>query len=446
MTLNVGQSTAYDVIQNGGNILILGGGGVGKTYLINRVRKDFGHETIFMSTTGITAVDIGGSTAHRTLALPLGFPESGWLKHVTKAFAKIWRNKAAVKRIVLDEVSMCRSDTFTCIDYRLRSIYRTDKPFGGLQVIISGDIFQLPPVVKFGTSDYDMIMEEYGSEFFFHTDSFLKGNFKVVSLTESMRTEDKEMKYYLDCLRFGENLDEAISFFNTREIPFPKDSHLITITTTNKIADRGNAKVFKRNTNPAWTYQGVSTGVFSDKDKSVPDVLQLKDGLRVMALMNTETYKNGSVGTVIMCCTEYVVVHFDGDKNPVQVRPSTWENFDTLTKKVRADTVYSESELEHLKVNGTDVVPVVARESIGSFQQIPLKQCSFITAHKSQGASLDGAIIDLGFGAFAAGQAYTMFSRLRGMSKMYLDRPLYKSDIIVCREALEFYKEHAEAK
>lgn len=445
LTLNAGQASCYEAIQSGQNVLMLGGGGVGKSFLIRRIREDFGHETIFMSTTGITALNIGGMTAHRALALPIGFPDTFWLRHTTKAFSKLWRNKKAIKRIVIDEISMCRSDTFTCIDQRLRQIYRNNKPFGGLQVILSGDIFQLPPVVKHGTQEAEMLFAEYGSEFFFKTQSFYEGHFNVVSLTESMRTEDKEMKRHLDAIRFGENLDEAIAFFNQRVVDIPEHHKFTTIVTTNKEVDRGNLRVLRRNPNQAWHYKAMTTGAFRDQDKPVNDELVLKEGLRVMTLVNTPDFSNGSCGTVKQCATDKVVVKMD-DGHEVVIGANTWENIEYTSTKKPACEIFTPKEMEDRGLSMYDMIDVVDKETVGRYSQLPLRQCDYITAHKAQGASMDGAIVDFGYGAFAAGQVYTMLSRMTGMTHLYLDRPLYPSDIIVCKEAVEFYRKHAEAK
>lgn len=445
-TLNAGQASCADAIDSGENLLILGGGGVGKSYLLRYIKTRYGHETVFMSTTGITAINIGGMTSHRALALPIGYPETTWLRNTTKTFTKLWKNRKAIKRIVLDEVSMSRSDTFTCIDLRLRNIFRNDKPFGGLQVILAGDIFQIPPVINYTSEEGKLVLAEHGSEFFFHTKSFLEGGFKVISLTESMRTEDKVMKKYLDDIRFGTNLNEAVDFFNTRYMEPPKGHNLVTMVCTNREVDRGNARVFRKNPNREWHYSGMSEGIFRDVDKSVPDLLQLKEGIRVMSLVNTPSlFQNGSCGTVKLCATNQVLVDFD-DIGEVMVTPSIWENCEYVSTMKMASSVYTPEELDEREIDPNSYIDVVDKVTIGRYTQMPLRQANFITAHKAQGSSLNGAIIDLGYGAFVAGQAYTMLSRLTGMDNMYLDRELSIHDVIVCKEAVEFYEKHAEAK
>lgn len=416
--LTESQEMALKHISDGENIILTGAGGSGKSYLISVIKELYGKETLFVASTGIAAINIGGMTAHSLLSLPIGFQvDSGWLSKTNKKTKAAFKNYKNIKRIVVDEVSMIRADTLDYMDQRLQRLMKSKLPFGGLQVILVGDLLQLAPVVKSGSTEAMLLKEKYASPHCFSAEVFDKLNIKVVELTQVVRQADPVMKRHLEDIRYGRNLKEAVVYFNTNCNQDKAPNDVVTISTTNKAVDDGNLEHFNRNTNKSKIYMGYQTGVINLKDLLVPEILKLKVGLRVMTLANAEdgSYHNGSVGTVKGFISEdCVLVDLDNEGEVIVGR------YEYLNNEYVTD---SEGNLR--------------QKVVGSFAQIPLKIAYYLTAHKSQGVSLDSACLDL-HNCFSEGQAYVALSRLRSMQGMYLKQPLKERDIKTDKRVISF--------
>lgn len=205
--LTQSQEMALKHISDGENILLTGSGGSGKSYLISVIKELYGKETLFIASTGIAAINIGGMTAHSLLSLPIGFQvDSGWLSKTNKKTKAAFKNYKNIKRIVVDEISMIRADTLDYMDQRLQRLMKSKLPFGGLQVIFVGDLLQLAPVVKSGSTEAMLLKEKYASPHCFSAEVFDNLNIKVVELTQVVRQADPVMKKHLEDIRYGRNL------------------------------------------------------------------------------------------------------------------------------------------------------------------------------------------------------------------------------------------------
>lgn len=418
MKLNTEQQKAVELILTGQNTCIVGGGGVGKSYLLNRLKQILGNKAVFAAPTGRAALNIGGVTAHSLVGLPLGFPTETELKKITRKAKQVFSCNT-VEYLVLDEVFMLRADAFYAMDVKLRRIKKNDKPFGGLTLVVVGDMFQLEPVLRENTKEADLVLEAFGGKYVFHTDVWDELNFKYVVLNKIERTSDDTFKYHLENIRFGRNLDESIQWFNQQcyKKRCPRDT--LHVVTTNKKADEQNLRHHKMNPNPERSYNTSSWGTWKPGEEPTKRNIKLKKDMQVILTANEPNglYQNGTLGIVSELSTGFITVELpDGAK--VDVEPFKWSKY---------DYVVDNEQLEQVVV--------------GEFTQLPVLQADALTVHRVQGATLEEAVIDFGWGCFAAGMCYVALSRLTNKEKLHLSRPLKEEDVIVEQDVLDFYQE-----
>lgn len=416
--LNSGQQKALQLIYDGNNIFCSGPGGVGKSVLINHIRENFEDETVFLAPTGIAAINIKGATVHRVFRFPLGVLGKYERNNVAEKAEAVFNRDSGIKRIVIDEISMMRADLFTAVDHQLRKIRKINKPFGGLQVIVVGDFYQLSPVLNKKGGEYDAFKREFASEFAFDTDSWKEAGFITVELNEIMRQNDAEFIDALNSIRVKDkNYHRSVDFLNKRAAKNDNVTEdTIFLCSTNKDADTINQHNFDELEGEIKTYVGAKWGSF--KGCLVPDVIELKVGAKVLICANGDSYVNGQVGYVQSMHENCIFVELQGyDQEVVCVKKHKWEEFDYENKG--------------------DGVRAVA---VGGFEQFPIKLGYAITVHKSQGLSLDSAIVYNGRGFFCAGQAYVCLSRLRTLEGLGMLKPLDLSDVIVDQRVTQFYE------
>lgn len=442
LTLNNGQQAVYNLIEEGHNVCVLNScGGTGKSYLLRKLQQDFGHETVFVSTTGVSAINIGGSTFHSALSIPLGYPTPKDLRKVSNKTQDLFAS-GVVKRICIDEGSMLSpSGWFTFMKRLERFNKRTKKrDERNIQVIIFGDVFQLGDVQKKDSQDYALAKEHFRTDRFYFMREFEEMRFKFVDLTKNERQSNVEMRKMLGYIRTGgydleadvmttegeakARVKEAVDWFNSKCYRFPLPKGVTTIATTNATVDTYNKRIFMQNKNKAGVYRASITGSIKENEYPCEAVLRLKPDLRVMTLRNDKEgrWVNGSVGTVVDMTSEGVYVDFDHRDEIELVEPIVAEKYEYVTGK-NEDT--GEEELQ--------------REVVGTFKQVFLRQCSSISVHKSQGATLDNAILDLGKSAgWATGLTYVGLSRLTDTKGLYFKRKLRVDDISVDIEAVRW--------
>ena len=445
ITLSPEQEEALQLMLSGKNVFLTGEAGTGKSTILRRFREECPRECVFLAPTGIAAINIGGATLHSFFQLKPGLLTPDSLEEIGSKSRRALIRK--VKTIVIDEVSMVRSDVFAAIDYRLRSLARggsRDRAFGGKQIVLVGDFFQLPPVVKSETED-TYLRQELGGYYAFQTPLWGRANFRCVFLKTIHRQQnDKLFMSILNHLRHGElekrdllpdGLDEPLNVLETLTRLCvggpPLEPEPVYLCTTNREAQTMNVLQKSRLEGREFIFQAIVRGKFPERDFPTPSILTLKIGARVMTLNNKRTpdgefeYVNGEIG-VVEAVEEggepEVRVRLDRGKT-VSIQCSQWNNCEYV--------------LETDEVTGKDVI---RQREVGTFVQMPLKLAYAITIHKSQGLSLESVALKLGNGCFSHGQLYTALSRCRSIRNLRIDRRVFAEDVIIDPEVIEFYR------
>lgn len=445
MRLAQEQEDALQTMLSGKNVFLTGEAGTGKSTIVKEFNRRSSKNCIFLAPTGIAAVNVGGSTIHSFLRFAPGVMSEDSIDNIgNKKQRELIRN---VDVVIIDEISMVRSDLFWAIDYRLKQVSqgRNKKlPFGGKQVILVGDFYQLPPVIK-SEEEEQFINNTYGGEFAFQTEVWKRGEFQCVCLkTIHRQSNDSLFLSILNHIRHNilENRDlidpETKELLTVREIlnkyadvKRPLDVTPVCLCTTNREANIINALASEKSEGESHTFSAIVKGVFSEKDYPTPAKLELKTGTRVMTLINRRNpsgileFVNGDVGEVLGFLkhveTEAVKIKLDNGRT-VTISPNEWKNYQYV-----------------LSIDPQTGKEKVTQKEIGSYIQLPLKPAYAITIHKSQGMSVNSAIIKLGNGCFAHGQLYTALSRCRSLKNLRIDRNIYAEDIIINPAVVEFY-------
>lgn len=414
------QLEAYKACRFGnGNVLITASGGFGKSFIIEALMHYSKHNTIATGMTGVAAVGINGSTTHSTLAMPLGIPTKQDLSKTSKKYKALFKRNHNIKNIIVDECSMMGPETMDSFIHRLKRVSRTAKR-GKVRCLLFADFFQILNIVK--RSDKSLIMKHYGTTSLLESKEFKSLKLEIFELDQNKRvtTEDTEFKERLEDVRNGRNLEECVTYFN-KCVRVP-DKDAIFITTKNSIVDKINKEYFDKNTNQAFYYQATLSGDFKVKDSRLEENLVLKEGLRVMSLVNDSSgcdlFVNGSIGTIKSLLCDQIEVEFDNGIT-TWIEPTTEENREYYT----------------------DELGDLCTRIVGTMTGYGLRQCNAITANKSQGIGIDKATIDLSEGSFCAGQTYVMLSRLTNIDGLTLTAPLKVSDIITDEIVKKFYAE-----
>jgi ATP-dependent exoDNAse (exonuclease V) alpha subunit len=400
------------------HLFITGRAGTGKTTLLHEFVATTAKRVAVCAPTGVAALAIGGQTIHSLLRLPLGIIGDRELGFIPKESLAVLANLDA---LVIDEVSMVSADVVDAIDRRLRQAKRRrNSPFGGIQMIMFGDPYQLSPVVS-GQAEKAYFLDHYRSSWFFDATVWSDTEMTTFELDTIHRQADAEFRAVLNALREGRMEPEMGRMLNERGMREPDDPELITLTTTNASVTRINSIALERLEGKAKIAHADIEGDFGSTSAYPADEqLVLKPGARVMFLRNDTAgpdgprFVNGTIGTVTKI-TDTVGVDIDGEG--VLVEPVTWE-------KIRYE--YSPA------------TKTISHDVVAEFTQFPLRLAWAVTIHKAQGKTLDAAVIDLGQRAFAPGQTYVAFSRLTSLDGLYLKRPLSPSDIIVDQDVLRF--------
>jgi ATP-dependent exoDNAse (exonuclease V) alpha subunit len=394
-------------------VLLTGRAGTGKSHFIRELIKEDAHRPqALLAPTGLAAMNIGGQTVHSFF----GFPPRPLLGFNEKPSWFFTQNARRLTRIVVDEVSMLRADVLDAMDSHLRAAKKSVKPFGGVQMLLVGDFYQLPPVVR---GDEGRMMEDagYRSPYAFSALSFKDEAVARFDLTEIRRQTDQVFIELLQALRDHTHVREAVDALNAAcaDAP-PLPVRPIILTATNAIADGYNARGLQSLPGDPRMLEGgfkgdpPKQGVGADR-LPAPMTLALKPGARVIFTQNDPEgeWVNGTLGAVRAVEPECVRVKIDGGKE-VDVARAQWPQ--TRWKwNDKAQTMEVEEEWRYV--------------------QFPLAPAWAITIHKAQGMTLDAVAVDLGRGAFAAGQTYVALSRARSLEGLRLSRPLRVEDVQV---------------
>ncbi len=402
------------------NLFITGRAGTGKSTLLQLFRNTTRKKIVVLAPTGIAALNVQGQTIHSFF----GFPPRLLNKHEIRKR----RNRKLYQKIdilVIDEISMVRADMVDNIDYFLRLNRDNNQPFGGVQVVFFGDLFQLPPVVS-NPVEQQLFQTTYESPYFFSAKVF-SDNFVIetVELQKTYRQESRNFIRLLDAVRVNQADFDDLADLNERHISdFDADDFYITLSARNATVNSINAKKLSQLPGPEVTFTASVTGAFQPHLYPTDQLLGLRLGCQVMFIKNDPERKfvNGTIGKVIKLhpdCIE-VKVQEKGQNKVIEVAKLEWE---VLKYKQEPN---DKGEIE--------------TEVLGTFKQYPLRLAWAITIHKSQGKTFDRVIIDLGSGAFAHGQTYVALSRCRTLEGIVLKQALRPRDIQVDERIVEYYE------
>ncbi len=423
--LNADFQYALNVFEKTFNsVFLTGRAGTGKSTLLSLFRHTSRKQCVVLAPTGVAALNVQGQTIHSFF----GFPG----KFITPADIRIRRDKAVTFRkletLIIDEVSMVRADIIDCIDYALRMARNINAPFGGVQMIFIGDLFQLPPIVS-SPEEKLFFQQNYDSPHFFSANVFKKGfKYEMIELKKVYRQSERHFVRLLDAVREGEIDYDDLETLNERYIGENKlmsNANFITLSARNNLVDEINQKELAQLTTPSYQFIAQITGAFDPKQVQAESVITLKQGAQVMFVKNDNVkreYVNGSIGKIIALSQDRILVSLE-DMNEketiIEVEKQKWE---VLHYRLSTDGDKIETE------------------TVGTFQQYPLRLAWAITIHKSQGKTFDRVYIDLGAGAFETGQTYVALSRCRTLNGIILKRKLLPTDIRIDERVVDYYQ------
>lgn len=412
--LNRSQEFAYNIMKKGHNIFLSGDPGTGKSFLINKFvsdMKDAGKNVLVTATTGLAAINVGGSTVHRAFHVPINV--------ILEAPSNIPEAIMMSDIIIIEEIGMCRFDVFNYVGCIIKeaNTKRAERHKEPIQLIVCGDFYQLPPVL---TGDDRQILEQHYGVKIYSSYAFLSAfwnyfNFKFILLTEFMRQKDSRFTELLHRARNGDT-GTCVSFnyncYKGSLIPYA-----VNLYGTNKKATEKNNIELANLPGVEAIYTSIISGDVKDSDKLVPDTLKFKVGARVMSVVNDSNgvYSNGSFGTVVALHTDSVTVLFDNGPTCL-IEGNDWEIF-----KPKYDAVLGKVE----------------QQKIGTYHQIPLKLAYAITIHKSQGQTYDAVNIDPF--SWDCGQLYTALSRCKELEFIRLTQEIKPQWLLTSQDVINFY-------
>ena len=418
---------AWDFVEHTGiSIFLTGKAGTGKTTFLRTLKEKSSKRSIIVAPTGVAAINAGGMTIHSFFQLPLSpfVPEANFKNRFdySKEKRKIIRT---LDLLIIDEISMVRSDVLDAIDSVLRRFREHEKPFGGVQLLMIGDLQQLTPVV---TPEDEVILQRYyDTSYFFGSKALRSISYVTIELTHVYRQQDEEFITLLNNIREGQVSETDLQRLNERFNPnFEPEvgSDYIRLTTHNKMAESYNEVQLHNLPSKACTFIAEADGNFPEYNYPADFKLTLKRGAQVMFIRNDNNgrYYNGRIGHVTHIDNEKILVLCPGDDKEIEVLQETWEN-----------TKYSLNEK----------TKQIEAEVQGTFKQYPLRLAWAITIHKSQGLTFEHAIIDAQ-SSFAAGQVYVALSRCKTLEGLILASPISSSAIINDNQVMNYISHQTE--
>ena len=404
---------AWDFVEHTGiSIFLTGKAGTGKTTFLRTLKERSNKRNIIVAPTGVAAINAGGMTIHSFFQLPLSpFVPNSNIKNrfdYSKEKRKIMRT---LDLLIIDEISMVRADVLDAIDSVLRRFREPNKPFGGVQLLMIGDLQQLTPVVT--PEEEELLKHYYETPYFFGSKALCSISYVTIELTHVYRQQDDTFISLLNNIREGKTTATDLQRLNERYNPAfqPKNgSDYIRLTTHNRMAESYNEEQLRNLPTKAYTFSAETDGNFPEYNYPTDFNLTLKVGAQVMFIRNDNNgrYYNGRIGHITHVDNKKIAVLCPGDEEEFEVEIETWENTKyTLNEK----TKQIEAEVQ------------------GSFKQYPLRLAWAITIHKSQGLTFEHAIIDAQ-ASFASGQVYVALSRCKTLGGLVLASPIGNAAII----------------
>ncbi len=421
---------AWDFVEHTGtSIFLTGKAGTGKTTFLKAVKEHSSKRMIVVAPTGVAAVNANGVTIHSFFQLPLTPYVPGTTIRDRYDFRKEKRRIIrTLDMLVIDEISMVRSDLLDAIDFVLRRYRDHTKPFGGVQLLMIGDLQQLTPVVT--PKDEQILGTHYDTPYFFGSKALQQISYVTIQLTHVFRQQDDTFISILNHIRDGHPSAEDIAMLNTRHKPLfiPKaEDGYIRLTTHNRLADSYNENALLKLPGQRFTFDAEVSGEFPENNYPVEAQLVLKEGAQVMFVKNDASgahrYYNGRIGHVVKISSDGIEVKCPGDDNSIKVERDAWEN----TKYV---------------IN--EQTKTIDSEVLGTFKQYPLRLAWAITIHKSQGLTFDRAIIDAAQ-SFAPGQVYVALSRCKSLEGLVLASAIRPANIINDQRVTDYISHQQQA-
>ena len=413
------------------SIFLTGKAGTGKSTFLKYIRANTKKKLVVLAPTGIAAVNVGGQTMHSFFKIPFKplLPDDPDISNITRLRKMLRYTKEKVKLIreleliIIDEISMVRADVIDFVDRILR-VYSGNmrEPFGGKQLLLVGDIFQLEPVV---THDIREILRRYYKNFFFfNARAFQQINLVAVELKKIYRQSDSDFISLLDRVRVNRATVSDIARLNQRCNPDYQevnDQFAVTLATRRDTVDSINDEHMNSLKTPEFIYQGKIEGDFPENNLPTASRLTLKEGAQVIFIRNDKEgrWYNGTIGKVTLLSDNEVYVTLENGVE-LDVLPEVWENM---------QYTYNEKEKK------------VEEKVLGTFMQIPIKPAWALTVHKSQGLTFNHVVLDFVGGAFTGGQTYVALSRCTSLEGITLLKPLSERDIIVNMAVVDFSRQ-----
>lgn len=433
---NIEFFNAVEFVEKTDKILFLTGkAGTGKTTFLKYIRRITNKNTVVLAPTGVAAINAGGVTINSFFQIPFGpfIPEDSRLRTYTfgddkQSIYNTFKYNADKLQIIknldlliIDEISMVRCDTLDVID-RILKVFRKKLylPFGGVQVILIGDPFQLPPIAE--SEQWEILSQFYRTTFFFSSKIIEANKPLYIELKKIYRQNEIEFIDLLNKVRINNLAQDDFKLLNSKYNPnFSHSDDYIILATHNRKVNETNLNKLNQLNSSLFTYEAVITGVFPDSNKPTEESLKLKEGAQIMFVKNDvgeiKKYYNGKLGKIKSLTEDTITVNFD-DEDEIEIERTVWEN---ITYKYNAEKRKIEQEV------------------IGTFEQFPIRLAWSITVHKSQGLTFDKVIADLD-SAFSSGQVYVALSRCTSMNGLVLKSKIHPHSIKTDENVIEFAK------
>ena len=421
--LNTDFQYALDLLENTRqHLFVTGRAGTGKSTFLRLFRRTTHKRVVTLAPTGIAALNVGGQTIHSFCGFP---PKMLTRQNIRKRrYKKLYQN---IDVLVIDEISMVRADLLDNMDYFFRVNRENPAPFGGLQLVFIGDLFQLPPVVT--NAEAALFDARYETPYFFSSEVFANGevDMEMLELKKVYRQEERHFLRLLDAVRLNRIDHEDLEDFNHRYLPdFEPEEFFITLSARNASVNLINERELNKLPGGAFLYPADIEGEFKPHLYPAESLMTLRRDAQVMFIKNDPDKKfvNGTIGRVVDLGEDYIKVRVSersGDDYTVDVGRLEWQVLKYVPDPKNPDNIVT--------------------ETVGTFKQYPLKLAWAVTIHKSQGKTFDRAIIDLGRGAFEHGQTYVALSRCRTLGGIVLKQPLRLQDVLTDERVVEFYEQ-----